>query len=140
MQKHKCAARLRGVCYEYARYRSKPQQSYPQRRRLFSQNVRSRFEPEPAPQSDNASVALEIVSEAAEAIRQLEEQSAEAVTRAREVAASIVKKLETTEARAQRAETALQKPKAKWPIDDDCVQNLHDPKRRSGNFRPKTSS
>ena len=73
------------------------------------QNVRSRFEPEPAPQSDNATVALEIVSEAAAAIRQLEEQSAEAVTRAREVAASIVKKLETTEARAERAETALQK-------------------------------
>ena len=58
--------------------------------------------------SDSATVALEMVSEAAAAIRCLEEQSAEAVRRARELASSIVKQLESTEARAERAEVAQQ--------------------------------
>lgn len=62
--------------------------------------------------SGNAAVALEMVSEAAAAIRQLEEQSAEAVSRARDLANSIVKKLESTEARAKRAETAQRESEA----------------------------
>jgi chromosome segregation ATPase len=71
------------------------------------QVVKSRFRFEPVAETDSAAIALEMVSDAAEAIRQLEEQSAEAVTRARDVADSIVKKLEFTEARAERAEAAL---------------------------------
>jgi chromosome segregation ATPase len=63
---------------------------------------------EPAQPSDGATVALEMVSEAAAAIRCLEQQSAEAVGRARELASSIVKQLESTEARAERAEVAHQ--------------------------------
>ena len=62
--------------------------------------------------SDNAAVALEMVSEAAAAIRHLEEQSAEAVARARDLASSIVKKLESTEARAERAEAAQRQSEA----------------------------
>ena len=53
---------------------------------------------ESAEASDNAAVALEMVSEAAAAIKHLEQQSAEAVARARDLANSIVKKLESTEA------------------------------------------
>ena len=56
--------------------------------------------------NDNAAVALAIVSEAAAAIRELEEQSAQAVSRAQDLANSIGKQLESTEARAERAETA----------------------------------
>jgi len=67
---------------------------------------------ESAEASDNAAVALEMVSEAAATIRHLEEQSAEAVARARELANSIVKKLESTEARAERAEAAQQQSEA----------------------------
>ncbi len=63
---------------------------------------------EPPQPSDSATVALEMVSEAAAAIRCLEEQSAEAVRRARELAGSIIKQLESTEARAERAEVAQQ--------------------------------
>jgi multidrug efflux pump subunit AcrA (membrane-fusion protein) len=63
---------------------------------------------EPTQPSDSATVALEMVSEAAEAIRCLEEQSAEAVRRARELASSIIKQLESTEARAEHAEVAQQ--------------------------------
>ena len=59
-----------------------------------------------APSSDRAAVAIEMVSEAAAAIRELEEQSAQAVARAQDLAASIVNQLEATEARAERAETA----------------------------------
>ena len=63
---------------------------------------------EPAQASDSATVALEMVSEAAAAIRCLEEQSAEAVRRAKELASSIIKQLESTEARAEHAEVAQQ--------------------------------
>ena len=62
----------------------------------------------PAQPSDSATVALEMVSEAAAAIRCLEEQSAEAVRRAKELAGSIIKQLESTEARAEHAEVAQQ--------------------------------
>ena len=44
--------------------------------------------------NDNAAVALEMVSEAAAAIRELEEQSAHAVASARDLAASLAKELE----------------------------------------------
>ncbi|MFY9658484.1 MAG: ABC transporter permease [Methylocystis sp.] len=55
---------------------------------------------------DKAAVALEMVTEAAAAIRELEEQSAQAVARAQDLANSIVNQLEAAEARAERAETA----------------------------------
>jgi chromosome segregation ATPase len=58
------------------------------------------------PSNDKAQVALEMVSEAAAAIRDLEEQSAQAVARAQDLANSIVNQLEAAEARAERAETA----------------------------------
>ena len=56
--------------------------------------------------NDNAAVALAMVSEAAAAIRKLEEQSAQAVVRAQDLVNSIAKQLESEEARAERAETA----------------------------------
>ena len=61
---------------------------------------------EPNASDDKAAVALEMVSEAAAAIRELEEQSARAVARAQDLANSIVNQLESAEARAERAETA----------------------------------
>jgi chromosome segregation ATPase len=67
---------------------------------------------EPIQSNDGAAVALEMVSEAAAAIRRLEEQSAEAVLRARDLANSIVEQLEATEARAERAETAQRESEA----------------------------
>ncbi|HXY57434.1 MAG TPA: ABC transporter permease [Methylocystis sp.] len=62
--------------------------------------------------TDTATIALEMVSEAAAAVRRLEEQSAEAVARARDLASSIVNKLESAEARAERAETAQRESEA----------------------------
>ncbi len=56
--------------------------------------------------NDNAAVALEMVSKAAAAIRELEEQSAQALARAQDLVSSIAKQLESEEARAERAETA----------------------------------
>jgi chromosome segregation ATPase len=61
---------------------------------------------------DNVAVALEMVSEAAAAIRYLEEQSADAVARARGLANSAFKELESTEARAERAEAAQRESEA----------------------------
>jgi chromosome segregation ATPase len=62
--------------------------------------------------NDNAAVALDMVSDAAAAIRELEEQSAHAVARAQDLTASLVEQLEATEARAERAEAALQEAEA----------------------------
>jgi chromosome segregation ATPase len=59
------------------------------------------------PASDDATAALALVSEAAEAIRKLEEQSAHAVSRAHSAANAVMEKLERTVGRAERAETAL---------------------------------
>jgi chromosome segregation ATPase len=60
-------------------------------------------------QSNNiAAAALEVASELAAAIRELEHQSAQAVARARDRANSIVKQLESEKARAARAEAAAQ--------------------------------
>ena len=56
--------------------------------------------------NDKAAVALEMVSEAAAAIKELEEQSAQAVARAQDLVNSIAKQLESEEARAERAEEA----------------------------------
>ena len=65
-----------------------------------------------APPNDSAAVVLEMVSEAAAAIRELEEQSAQAVAHAQDVASSFAKELESTEARAERAETAQRETEA----------------------------
>jgi chromosome segregation ATPase len=62
--------------------------------------------------NDNAAVALEIVSEAAAAIRELEERCAQAVARAQDLANSIGKELESMEARAERAEAAQRETEA----------------------------
>lgn len=59
------------------------------------------------PAADDATAALALVSEAAEAIRKLEEQSAHAVSRAHSAANAVMEKLERTVARAERAEAAL---------------------------------
>jgi chromosome segregation ATPase len=59
------------------------------------------------PAADDATAALALVSEAAEAIRKLEEQSAHAVSRAHGAANAVMEKLERTVARAERAESAL---------------------------------
>lgn len=57
--------------------------------------------------ADDAHAALALVSEAAAAVRQLEEQSAQAVARAHNAANAVMEKLERSEARAERAEMAL---------------------------------
>ena len=62
--------------------------------------------------NDKAAVALDMVSEAAAAIRELEEESAHAVARARDLAASIAEQLEAMEARAERAEAAQREAEA----------------------------
>ena len=61
---------------------------------------------------DNAAVALEMVSEAAAAIRELEEQSAQAVAHAQHVVTLSPNELESEEARAERAEMAQEKSEA----------------------------
>ena len=62
--------------------------------------------------NDNAAVALEMISEAAAAIRELEEQSAQAVARVQDFANSVGKQLESTDARAERAEAAQREAEA----------------------------
>lgn len=57
--------------------------------------------------AQDADAALALVSEAAEAIRKLEEQSAQAVARAHSAANAVMEKLERTVERAERAESAL---------------------------------
>jgi len=62
--------------------------------------------------TDDAVAALALVSEAAGAIRKLEEQSAQAVARAHNAANAVMEKLERTVARAERAESALRQAEA----------------------------
>ena len=62
--------------------------------------------------NDYAAVALEMVSEVAASIRELEEQSAQAVARAQDLANSILEQLESAETRAERAEAAQRESKA----------------------------
>lgn len=64
--------------------------------------------PQPPQQSDNASAALDLVAEAAAAIRSLEAQASEAVERAHHVADVLMQRLEAADARAQEAENKLQ--------------------------------
>lgn len=71
---------------------------------------------QPANGPDEANAALALVSEAAEAIRKLEEQSAQAVSRAHNAANAVMEKLERTVARAERAESALRQ--AETEIDE----------------------
>jgi chromosome segregation ATPase len=59
------------------------------------------------PLSDPVTVALNLVSETAAAIRQSEEQSAHALQREREIAREIQEQLGRAESRAERAETML---------------------------------
>ncbi len=61
---------------------------------------------------DDADAALALVSEAAEAIRKLEEQSAQAVARAHSAANAVMEKLERTVERAERAEASLRQAEA----------------------------
>ena len=65
-----------------------------------------------ASRSDDATVALDMVSQAAAAIKELEQQSAEAVSRAHNVAKAVIEKLELADARAERAETAQSEAEA----------------------------
>ena len=62
--------------------------------------------------NDYAAAALEMVSEVAASIRELEEQSAQAVARAQDLANSILEQLESAETRAERAEAAQRESKA----------------------------
>jgi len=62
--------------------------------------------------SDDATAALELASETAAAIRELEKQSAQAVARAHAVANALKEKLERAETRTERAEAALRQAEA----------------------------
>lgn len=59
------------------------------------------------PDSDVVTAALDLVSETAAAIRELEKQSAQAVARAHDVANAVQEELERAETRAERAEEGL---------------------------------
>jgi chromosome segregation ATPase len=63
-------------------------------------------------EDDKAAVALELISETAAAIRQLEEQASQAVSRARSIVDATVEKLDVANARAERAERAQRKAEA----------------------------
>ena len=63
--------------------------------------------PQPPQQTDNASAALDLVAEAAAAVRSLEEQAAEAIERARHVADALMQRLEAADARVEEAENKL---------------------------------
>jgi septal ring factor EnvC (AmiA/AmiB activator) len=59
--------------------------------------------------ADDATAALDLVSQAAAAIKELEKQSAQAVARAHSAANAVREKLERAEDRGDRAEAALRK-------------------------------
>jgi hypothetical protein len=56
---------------------------------------------------DSTDVALQLISEVAAAIRLFEEESAEALARAHELASATEKKLDVSDARAERAELTV---------------------------------
>jgi chromosome segregation ATPase len=58
--------------------------------------------------SDNASTVLDLVSEAAEGIRRIQEQAAEAVDRAHSIADEMGEKVEIANGRADRAEARVE--------------------------------
>lgn len=66
-----------------------------------------------SPARNDAAAALNLVSETAAAIRELEKQSAQAVARAHSVATAVKQNFERAEARADRAEAALRQAEAK---------------------------
>jgi uncharacterized coiled-coil protein SlyX len=75
----------------------------------YPQSVATEYlQQEQAPAGDNAAAALELVSEAAAAIRLLEEESAQAISRAHDLACSIQTKLQLSEARAEHAEATVE--------------------------------
>jgi hypothetical protein len=78
-------------------------------RRMAMENVALR---QTESENPSAVAALDMVSEAAAAIRQLEEQASEAVARARSIADAVVEKLEVANARADRAERAQRRAEA----------------------------
>ncbi len=78
-------------------------------RRMFMENDERRQNDLENP---NAVAALDMVTEAAAAIRQLEEQASEAVARARSIADAVVEKLEVANSRADRAERAQRRAEA----------------------------
>lgn len=61
---------------------------------------------------DDATAALDLVSQAAAAIQELEKQSAQAVARAHSTANAVREKLEHAEERGERAEAALRQSEA----------------------------
>lgn len=61
---------------------------------------------------DDATAALDLVSQAAAAIKELEKQSAQAVARAHTAANTVREKLERAEERGDRVEAALRKSEA----------------------------
>ena len=71
------------------------------------------FPPRQRPRAtDDATAALDLVSQAAAAIKELEKQSAQAVARAHSAANAVREKLERAEDRGDRAEAALRKSEA----------------------------
>jgi chromosome segregation ATPase len=62
--------------------------------------------------SDNATAALDLVSEVAEAIKSAEDRAAETMARAQSLASSSVEKLRLAEARIARAEAAQRQAEA----------------------------
>ena len=66
----------------------------------------------PRAPTDDALAALDLVSQAAAAIKELERQSAQAVARAHSAANAVREKLERAEDRGDRAEAALRKSEA----------------------------
>jgi chromosome segregation ATPase len=63
--------------------------------------------PQAPQQSDNAATPLNLVAEAAAAIRGLEEQAGEAIIRARHIADALMRKLESADARVEDTEKKL---------------------------------
>lgn len=75
---------------------------------------------------DNTAAALEAVSEAAAAIRLLEEESAQAISRAHDLACAIQTKLQLSESRAERAEATVEELSEVVAQTRDELQRLRD--------------
>ncbi|MGB5087395.1 MAG: ABC transporter permease [Methylocystis silviterrae] len=78
------------------------------------------------PLSDPITVALNLVSETAAAIRQSEEQSAHALQREREIAREIQEQLGRAEGRAERSETMLRLAEAQIEQLMAAVEQMRD--------------
>jgi uncharacterized coiled-coil protein SlyX len=75
---------------------------------------------------DNTAAALEAVSEAAAAIRLLEEESAQAISRAHDLACSLQTKLQLSEVRAESAEATVAELSEAVAQARDELQRLRD--------------